>query len=126
MPSIADRWLQDILRLLYQRRDVTRSEIIQATGLNPASVSHALRRRLRAGTVVKVGDLDSSGGRKPEVINLNGEAAYFVGIDLEGHRIRFALASLIGDVRYHWEIDLQFGEPLDGDRVFEGVRRVLS
>jgi predicted NBD/HSP70 family sugar kinase len=126
MSKIADQWLRDILRTLYQRRDLTRSEIIQATGLNPASVSHALRYMLRAGAVVKVGDLQSSGGRKPEVLNLNGEAAYFVGVDLEGHRIRFGLASLIGDIRYRWEYDLEIGHPLDSDKLFEGIRKVLK
>jgi predicted NBD/HSP70 family sugar kinase len=124
--KIADQWLREILRALYQRRDMTRSEIIQATGLNPASVSHALRHLLAAGTVVRVGDLQSSGGRKPEVLNLNGEAGYFVGIDLEGHRIRFGLASLIGDIRYRWEYDLDVGQPLDGDKLFEGIRKVLK
>lgn len=126
MLKIADQWLRDILRALYQRRDMTRSEIIQGTGLNAASVSHALRHLLHAGTVVRVGDLQSSGGRKPEVLNLNGEAAYFVGVDLEGHRIRFGLASLIGDIRYRWEHDLEVGQPLDGDKLFEGIRKVLK
>jgi len=125
MRKIADQWLRDILLVLYQRRHVTRAEIIQDTGLNPASVSHALRFLLDHGTVLKVGDLESEGGRKPEVLNLNPEAAYFVAIDLEGQRIRFALMNLAGDLRYRWEEDLEWGEPLDVNKLFIGIAKLL-
>src|SRR6266851_7005163 len=100
MRKIADQWLRDILLALYQRQDVTRAEILEDTGLNPASLSHALRFLLRQGTVLKVGDLESNGGRRREVFNLNPEAAYFVGVDLEGQSIRFALTNFLGDIRY--------------------------
>jgi glucokinase len=125
MRKIADQWLRDILLVLYQHRNVTRAEIIADTGLNPASVSHALRFLLGQGTVLKVGDLASDGGRKREVFNLNAEAAYFVAVDLEGQRIRFALMNSVGDVRYRWEEDLERGEPLDVNKLFVGVAKLL-
>ena len=62
--KIADQWLRDILLVLYQRSNATRAEIIAATRLNPASISQALRVLLSHGTVLKVGDLESDGGRK--------------------------------------------------------------
>ncbi|MBK9168495.1 MAG: ROK family protein [Bryobacterales bacterium] len=125
MASIADQWLRDIVRILYQRRTLTRSDIVGVTGLNAASVSLALRHLLRNGTILKVGELQSNGGRRREVFTLNGEAAYFVGVDLEGLRLRFALSNCVGDIRYRWEEDLEFGQPLDIGKVVEGIRRVM-
>jgi predicted NBD/HSP70 family sugar kinase len=55
---------------------------------------------------------------------LNAEAGYFVAVDLEGDRVRFALTNFLGDMRCRWEERLEFREPLLPDRVVEGIRRV--
>src|SRR5690606_18428363 len=125
MPKIARQWLCDILETVYQRRTVTRSEVARATGLNTASVSLGLQYLLKRGTIVKVGELDSIGGRRAEVLKLNAEAAYFVAVDLEGSRIRFALTNCVGDIRYRWEEDLEFGQTLKVERIVEGIRMAL-
>jgi N-acetylglucosamine repressor len=126
MHGISDQWLRDILRTLYQQRTATRADIVDATGLNAGSVSLALQVLLRSGTILKVGELESNGGRRREVVTLNQDAAYFIGVDLESHRIRFALASFGGDVRYRWEEDLEPRDSLDIDKLFDGIERVAS
>ena len=126
MPKVANQWLQEILRLLYKRRAATRGDIIEATGLNPASVSQALRLLLNRGTVLKVGEKQSNGGRPSHVLSLNPEAGYFAAVDLEGRRIRFALSNFIGDVRCRWEEDFEQGRPLPVDKLTSGVSRVLE
>jgi N-acetylglucosamine repressor len=126
MHGISDQWLRDILRTLYQQRTATRADIIAATGLNAGSVSLALQVLLRSGTILKVGELESNGGRRREVLTLNQDAAYFIGVDLESHRIRFSLASFGGDVRYRWEEDLEPRDSLDIDKLFDGIERVAS
>jgi glucokinase len=126
MATVSEAWLCSILELLYQRRTLTRAEILEATGLNPASISQALRWLLHRGTLVKVGELASNGGRRAEVFSLNAEAAYFIGVDLEGLRIRFALTNMLGDIRYRWEEDLEFGQPLDVKKLHHGIRRLLA
>ena len=122
--KIADEWLRQILSLLYRRRYLSRSEIIEATGLNAASVSHALRYLLRRGVLHKAGECEGDAGRRREVFTLNSEAGYFVALDLEGDRLRFALTNFVGDVRCRWEESLQFREPLKPEKVVEGIARV--
>jgi len=126
MSRVANLWLQEILRLLYKRRTATRSDIIQATGLNPASVSQALRFLLDRGTVLKVGEIQSNGGRPSHVVSLNPEAGYFAAVDLEGRRLRFALSNFVGDIRYRWEEDFDQGEQLRVDKLKVGVSRILE
>jgi glucokinase len=124
--KVSEQWLRDILQLLYRRRNLTRCDIAELTGLNGGSVSRALGRLLEYGTILKVGCIQVSGGRKREVFNLNGEAGFFIALDLEGRSIRFALCNLLGDIRYRWEQDLQYGEPLEFRALCEGVGRIVG
>jgi predicted NBD/HSP70 family sugar kinase len=55
---------------------------------------------------------------------LNVEAGYFVALDLEGDRVRFAPANFVGDIRCRWEQGLRFRQPLALEKVPEGVTRV--
>ena len=122
--KIADQWLRQVLLVLHQRRHLTRIEISEITGLNPASVSHALTYLLNRGLLLKTGETKSENHRRREVFDLNSEAGYFIGVDLEGDRIRFALTSFVGDVRCRWESPVEFRQPLDPKTVIEGIRRV--
>ena len=122
--KIAGQWLRQILSLAYQRRIVSRIEIIETTGLNAASVSHALRFLLDRGILHPTGDRDVGTGRRREVFSLNAEAGYFVALDLEGDRLRFGLTNFVGDIRCRWEECLQFRQPFPLEKVVEGVSRV--
>jgi predicted NBD/HSP70 family sugar kinase len=126
MARLAPEWLREILRTLYQNRTVTRAEIIEATKLNPASVSHGLKALLQAGTILKVGELESNGGRRREVLNLNAEAAYFLAVDLEGTRMQFGLTNLVGDIRYRWSSDIDLSQSLPVESVLDGIQAVLK
>ena len=122
--KIASQWLCQILSLLYRRHNLTRFEIIETTGLNAASVSHALRYLLRKGVLYKAGDCDAGTGRRRETFALNAEAGYFVALDLEGDRLRFALTNFLGDVRCRWEECLEFRMPFPPEKVIEGIGKV--
>jgi predicted NBD/HSP70 family sugar kinase len=122
--KIADQWLRQILSLLYQRRNLSRIEIIETTGLNAASVSHALRYLVSKGVLHNAGECDAGTGRRRERFTLNAEAGYFVALDLEGDRLRFALTNFLGDVRCRWEECLEFRQPLALDKVVLGIGKV--
>jgi predicted NBD/HSP70 family sugar kinase len=122
--KIPDQWLRQILSLLYQRRNLSRFEIIDTTGLNAASVSRALRYLLGSGVLHEAGDCDVGTGRRRGVFTLNAEAGYFVALDLEGDRLRFGLTNFLGDVRCRWEECLEFRQPLLPEKVVEGIGKV--
>src|SRR5438034_7219326 len=124
MARVPEQWLRTILLTIYQNAAVTREEIIRATGLKPASVSRALQNLLSFGTIVKVGELKSRGGRRREVLKLNPEAGYFIAVDLETARIRYALTNLVGDIRYRWEQELEFGKGVDVADLLHGMEMV--
>ena len=97
------------MAFLYQRRTATRADIIQSTGLNLGSVSTALQHLLNRGVIRRVGALESTVGRKAELLQLNPDAAYFIAVDLGATRIRFALTDFVGDLRCRWEQDVLQG-----------------
>jgi len=126
MRGVAGQWLRDILLAMFQRPATTRAEILRATGLNPASASHALQHLLRCGAVLKIGALEPNGGRSPDLLRLNPDAAYFVAVDLESVPPRVALCSLGGEIRYRWPIHAsQPGNLTVGD-ILEGIRAVVE
>lgn len=125
MPKVAKQWLREILSVIYRGRTLTRADVIEATGLNSASVSHALRYLLQTGTILKVGEQHSNGGRPREVFMLNGEAGYFVAVDLEGRCIRFALTNFVGDIRCRWEEDFDFEQSMAVQKLVDGISRVV-
>jgi predicted NBD/HSP70 family sugar kinase len=125
MPRLSEQWLRDVLGTLYQRRTMTRAQIVQATELNSASVSHSLQHLSSRGIILKVGELQSRAGRRRDVLTLNADANYFVAIDLQGTRIRFALTNFVGDIRYRWEEDIEFGTTLETAKITHGIRQVL-
>lgn len=88
---------------MYRQPTATRAEILEATGLNPASLSHCLKRLIDAGLVLRVGELGAKAGRPADLLRLNSEAGYFVVVDLEASPIRFAVSNLLGEIRYRWE-----------------------
>jgi N-acetylglucosamine repressor len=123
-PKIAIQWLRQILSLLCRRRSLSRIEIVQTTGLNAASASHALRFLLDRGLLLRTADRYQLTGRHREAFTLNAEAGYFIALDLEGDRLRFGLTNLLGDIRCRWEEYLEFRQPLAPERVVEGIGRV--
>lgn len=126
MARITEQWLRVIIEALYQQSSTTRSEILGKTGLNPASVSHALRHLIEAGVALKTGQLESKAGRRRELLRLNPEAGYLLAIDLEASPIRFALTNLLGDIRNRWEEHSVPGAPLNLAQVANGIKMVCQ
>ncbi len=126
MIRVPDAWLRKVLGVLYRHRRTTRAEIVHATQLNVASVSQTLQYLLSSGAVIKLGELNSRGGRRRHVLQLNPKAASFVSVDLEGPRIRFARSNLAGEICRRWEEEVESGQSLAVERIVAGVQIVSA
>jgi len=114
-----------VLSALYGVGSTTRRDLMETTDLNVASLSLVLRELIDYGVVHTLGKMNSSGGRKSEILRLNPDAVYFLALDLEGRRNRFGFVNLAGDVRQRWEevCDLPH---LPMERVAAGLHRILD
>ena len=126
MRTISQLWTRRILRTLFHGQPTTRRAILEATNLNAGSASRALQYLISRGVVLKMGVLQSTGGRRTDLLKLNVESGYFVAVDLEGTRIRFALTNLLGDIRYHWAEETRPGAQMECPRIANGINMVLQ
>lgn len=83
-----------IYDLLRKKGSISRAEITKSTGINAVSVSNYVNNFIEKKMVIEKGFDVSTGGRKPELIELNSESNYVIGIDVEKAEIRGVLADI--------------------------------
>ena len=73
-------WL--VLEAIRKSGPLTKTDISRITGLNIVTVSNYVNNYISCGLVLAKGFNSSTGGRKPEVIELNSHFGFAMGIDL--------------------------------------------
>jgi predicted NBD/HSP70 family sugar kinase len=71
-----------ILELIRKKGPISRADISRMLGLNIVSVSNYLDFYINKKMILEVGYDVSSGGRRPELLELNAKSAYIVGVDI--------------------------------------------
>ena len=77
---------------------ISRAQLAKVTGLSKQTTSEVVRVLEDAGLVCPVGRVGNSTGRRAVTYKITPEAAYVMGVDLGGTKIRAALADLAGTV----------------------------
>ena len=77
-----------ILDLLLQERILTKQEIRERTGFSFPTVSSSINGLLQQGLVREAGTADSTGGRKPKLIEFNPNSRFAFGVTIQGQAIR--------------------------------------
>ncbi len=80
--------------LIRKRGIISRAEITKSTGINAVSVSNYVNNFIEKKMVLEKGFDISTGGRKPELIELNSESNYVIGIDIGKAEIRGAASDI--------------------------------
>jgi len=83
-----------ILELIRKKGPISRADISRILGLNIVSVSNYLDFYINKKMVLEVGFDISSGGRRPELLELNAKSAYIVGVDVSPNTIKAAVTDL--------------------------------
>ncbi|MBU0475333.1 MAG: ROK family transcriptional regulator [Bacteroidetes bacterium] len=74
-----------VLKLIQENEIISSSELVKQTGMRPSTIFNILKE-LSAKSFVSFygkGDSTNKGGKKPHIWNLNREAAYSIGLDIE-------------------------------------------
>lgn len=83
-----------ILELIRKKGPISRADISRILGLNIVSVSNYLDFYINKKMVLEVGFDVSSGGRRPELLELNARNAYIVGVDISHDAIKAMVTDL--------------------------------
>ncbi|OGW74975.1 MAG: hypothetical protein A2Z72_07610 [Omnitrophica bacterium RBG_13_46_9] len=72
----------DILDTIRRKTEISRAEISKLTGLNIVTISNYVNTYIKKGLVFETGLDISTGGRRPELLKLNRDYGYSIGVDL--------------------------------------------
>jgi N-acetylglucosamine repressor len=84
-----------ILDAIRRGGEISRAEISKITDLNIVTVSNYVSKYIKSKVVFETGLDISTGGRRPELLKLNGSYAYSIGIDLGSPHLTID-ASIVG------------------------------
>ncbi len=85
---------QIIIRIIYNDKAISRARIAEITGLSPAAVSNNVKELMEMGLIKETEHGESRGGRKPVLLEINPEGAYFIGLEWGIAEIRGVLLDL--------------------------------
>ncbi|MDO8525036.1 MAG: ROK family protein [Candidatus Omnitrophota bacterium] len=83
-----------ILELIRKRGPISRAEISRALGSNIVTVTNYADYYINKRVILEVGLDMSSGGRRPELLELNAKSGYVVGVDISPTNILAIVADL--------------------------------
>lgn len=89
---------QLVLRTVYDRSTVSRSDISRATGLTRTSVSDLVSELIHAGLVEEVGRGPSTGGKAPILLRVAPRGREVIGVDLDGEAFTGLRVDLRGEI----------------------------
>ena len=92
----------EILRLLRLHMPCSRADLVRFSGLSAPTVSSTVEYLERKGLVERIGMGAPSGGRPPNLLQLNASFGYVIGVDIGGTGVRVALADLHGKIVAKW------------------------
>ncbi|MFT5142738.1 MAG: putative NBD/HSP70 family sugar kinase [Rhodothermales bacterium] len=86
------------MHLIWRERHISRADIARRLGLSRSTVTEIVRDLLETGYVVAVGQGESSGGRRPEVLEFQDDHRHVLGIDIGATHVSVVLMDLAGHV----------------------------
>lgn len=97
----------EVMALIRDRRDVTRAEIGQLTGLSRTAVAARVAALTERGLVVETEQAPSTGGRPAALLSFNADTGVVLSAAIGRSRTRLAVCNLAGDVLDLADIDQQ-------------------
>ncbi len=104
---------RNVLDVLLRQESVSRTELVEITGLTMPTVIRIVDEFIEDGLVSEVGKGDSSGGRKPVMLCVNPDAYYFLGTDVvrECHSV---VINIRGEIIGRAQCMMDYDQDIDG------------
>lgn len=109
-----------ILNVIRDKGPISRADISKMIGLNPATVSSNVSDLLDRRIIKEVGSGESSGGRKPILLELNSSEIYVIGVDMGIKKVTTGLIDIDGNIIN--KSILYYPENADKDSVIKVIK----
>ncbi len=97
-----------IFSLIFQKEQVSRQDITLELSLSLPTVNQNLKELFEEGLIDYVGNFESTGGRKAQIITLCKDAKFAVGLSITQNSIRIVAVDLYGQVMDYEKIGFPF------------------
>ncbi len=87
-----------ILELIRKRSSISRTEISHQTDINIVSISNYVKDYIDKNIVFETGCDVSTGGRRPELVELNTKGVFVIGLDIGSSKIVATIAGIGMDI----------------------------
>ncbi len=102
-----------VLDIIRKKGPVARYEVAKLTQLTPPTVTVIVNELLQSGIIYEVGEGESSGGRKPVMLELNSDYGYIFAVRIQRGEIVSALIDLAGNILENRRLKLETAVPED-------------
>jgi predicted NBD/HSP70 family sugar kinase len=113
-----------LLKIIRAESPISRADLAKRTKLTRATVSALVEELIRDHLVAEIGIGESSGGRKPMLLEMNRGAGCVFGIDLRANEILFVVTDLLGGRVSVTSYD--YKDPLDGNLTFMQLQEIIA
>jgi predicted NBD/HSP70 family sugar kinase len=83
-----------IFRAIRDAKKISRAQLAEMTGLNPATITHITRDLLHQGLIEEAGQGESRGGRRSSLLKIYSEGGYIIAVRISRHNIQGILTDL--------------------------------
>jgi predicted NBD/HSP70 family sugar kinase len=87
-----------ILDLIRSGGVVSRVDLVESSGLTAASITRIVKILIAEGLVIETGYGDSTGGKRPTLLELNARSRYAIGLSLDDARLTYVVTDLAGSL----------------------------
>lgn len=117
-----------VLDLIRTSGEISRVDLAKRSALTEATISRIVKELLAAGLVVHAGFAQSTGGKRPALLKMNGGGAYALGLTLDFHECVIVLCGADGSELARRQVDgLGYDDPpVVLDRLAAAIEGVLA
>lgn len=110
--------------MIRQYAPLSRADLAKKLKLTRATISTLVQELIDDHLVIEIGPGESSGGRKPVLLEMNREAGFVFGIDLRATEILLIIANMYGEIQDH--IMFRYEDGHDEQRTLRQVIDIIK
>lgn len=95
-----------VINVLLEKGPLSRPEIMKQTGLSQTSIHEVTKELVDRGILLERGIGESSGGRKPVLLEVSTEVGFALGIKVDANGITTAVVDLLGNIVHRTAAEL--------------------
>lgn len=99
-----------ILKNIKIKGPISRTDLAEATGLNPSTISRTISKLEELNLVKELSIGESQGGRRPMLLGIDESRYHIVGIDIGATKINAVVVNLLGEVQEKYKLDVDFNK----------------